>query len=131
MGNIVNALMLGSNGQHGYYLNELLEREKVDYLCISQNGNAMHGDVGNYEFGEKEIKEYQRPFIFHIAETSITQHYALFENHYPTSTGTLNILEAVKLHCPTTKGFHVRQRDAIQKQWGLQIDEQMPFDEVL
>jgi GDPmannose 4,6-dehydratase len=43
--------------------------------------------------------------LFHIAANSTTHHDALFENHETISTGTLNVLEAVRRHCTKAKVF--------------------------
>src|SRR5258706_5661682 len=47
----------------------------------------------------------QPKYIFHLAANSTTSHYALFDNHIAISTGTINILEAVKQVSPDTKVF--------------------------
>jgi GDPmannose 4,6-dehydratase len=44
-------------------------------------------------------------YVFHLAANSTTRHDALFENHETISTGTLNIFEAVKRHCPDARVF--------------------------
>jgi GDPmannose 4,6-dehydratase len=54
---------------------------------------------------EQLIKKYLPTYVFHVAAYSTTRHDALFENHETISTGTLNILEAVKIHSPETKVF--------------------------
>ena len=127
MGRITKAIIFGSNGQDGYYLSKLLERENIEFICISRKGNAVHGDVSDYGFVEGQIREYQPSHIFHFAAKSTTQHHALFENHQTICTGTLNILEAVKLYCPNAKVFI--SGSAMQfKNNGLPIDEQTPFE---
>jgi len=127
MAKLLKAMIFGSNGQDGYYLSKLFERKHIEFICISHKGNAIHGDVGNYDFVEKQIKEYQPSYIFHFAAQSTTEHFALFENHQTICTGTLNILEAVKLHCPKAKVFI--PGSALQfKNSGLPIDEQSSFE---
>ena len=105
----------------------MLNRENVEINCISRKGNAVHGDVSDYGFVERKIKEYQPSHIFHFAATSTTQHHALFENHQTICTGTLNILEALKLHCPNARVFI--SGSAMQfRNIGLPIDEQTAFE---
>src|SRR6202008_1963773 len=53
----------------------------------------------------KLIEEQKPDFIFHLAANSTTRHDALFENHATISTGSFNILEAVKNYSPQTKVF--------------------------
>lgn len=127
MGKLVKAMIFGSNGQDGYYLSKLFERKHIEFIRISRKGNAVHGDVGDYGFVEKQIKEYQPSYIFHFAAASTTEHLALFENHQTICTGTLNILEAVKIHCPNAKVFI--PGSAMQfKNNGLPIDEHASFE---
>ena len=101
----MKVIIIGSNGQDGFYLSKILERNKIDFLCISRSGNCINGDVGNYNFISKYIKEYQPSHIFNFAANSTTQHSVLFENHQTISTGTLNILESVRLNCINAKVF--------------------------
>lgn len=123
----LKAIIFGSNGQDGYYLSKLFERESIEFICVSRKGNCLSGDVGDYEFVEEQIRRYQPTLIFNFAAKSTTRHYALFENHQTICTGTLNILEAVRLHCPDAKVFI--SGSAMQfKNNGLPIDEQTPFE---
>ena len=95
-----------SNGQDGYYLNEICKRNKLDVIGISRSpviGNVV--DVSDYYFVENFIKSEKPEYIFHLAANSTTRHDALFENHETISTGTLNILESVKRHSPGSRVF--------------------------
>jgi GDPmannose 4,6-dehydratase len=65
----------------------------------------VRGDVSSYEQVEELVKKYSPSYIFHVAANSTTRHNALFENHETISTGTLNILEAARIHSPTAKIF--------------------------
>ncbi len=121
------AIIFGSNGQDGYYLRKLLEQKNIECICISRKGDSVHGDVSVYNFVERQIKDNQPSHIFHFAAKSSTQHHALFENHQTICTGTLNILEAVKLHCPLAKVFISGSAMQFQNN-GLPIDEQTPFE---
>jgi GDPmannose 4,6-dehydratase len=123
----LKAIIFGSNGQDGHYLSRLLERENIRILCISRNGESVIGDVRNYGFVEEQIKNYRPNYVFNFAARSTTQHNALFENHQTISTGTLNILESVRLYNPEGKVF--LSGSAMQfKNEELPIDEQTPFD---
>lgn len=120
------AIIFGANGQDGFYLNELLKLYSTEVIKVSRTGDYINGSVGDYNFVENLIKKYQPHFIFHFAANSTTSHNALFENHDSISTGTLNILECVKLHCPGTKVFI--SGSAMQfKNDGRPIDEHTPF----
>ena len=123
----MKAIIFGVNGQDGYYLTELLTLNKVDVIGVSPfDGVWIKGDVADFAFVEVLIKRYQPEYIFHFAAKSTTHHSALFDNHKAISTGTLNILESVKLHCPTSRVF--LSGSAMQfKNEGLPIDEKTPF----
>lgn len=101
----MRAIIFGANGQDGYYLSELCKLKGIEPIGISRSGNWLHGDVSNYEQVEQLIKKYQPAYVFHVAANSTTRHDALFENHATISTGTLNILEAVRLYSPSSKVF--------------------------
>ena len=99
------AIIFGANGQDGFYLDQLLKSKGVNVVGISRSGNWIHSDIGDYEEVIQLVREHQPHYIFHLAANSTTRHDVLFENHATISAGTLNILEAVKLHSPRTKVF--------------------------
>lgn len=102
----MKALIFGINGQDGFYLNQILKQEKVEVIGVSRsNENWVKGSVADYNLVSNLIKEHQPNYIFHLAANSTTKHVALFENHDSISTGTLNILESVKLFSPNTRVF--------------------------
>lgn len=121
------AIIFGSNGQDGYYLNRLFEREGIQSVCISRNGNVLHGDVTDYNFVEAQIKENHPAYIFNFAAHSTTDHRVLFENHATICNGTLNILEAARLHCPDARIF-IPGSGVQFKNDGTPINEQTPFE---
>lgn len=103
----MNAVIFGARGQDGYYLARLLADEGITSVSVSRaaGGDWLAGDVTDRALIERLLKEQQPDYIFHLAANSTTRHDALFENHATISTGTLNILEAVKTHSPQTKVF--------------------------
>lgn len=101
----MKAIIFGANGQDGYYLNELCNQEGIDVVGVSRTGHWINGDVSCFELVEQMVVKHKPAYVFHIAANSTTRHDALFENHQTISTGTLNILEAVKRHCPDAKVF--------------------------
>jgi GDPmannose 4,6-dehydratase len=101
----MSALIFGANGQDGFYLSELLNKQGVKVIGISKNGDFLRVDITSYEQIATLVKEQQPEYIFHLAANSTTRHDALFENHATISTGTFNILEAVKNFSPLTKVF--------------------------
>jgi GDPmannose 4,6-dehydratase len=102
----MKALIFGISGQDGYYLNELCNKKGIEVIGVSRSGgNWIKGNVADYTLVTGLVKTHQPDFIFHLAANSTTKHSALFENHETISTGTINILEAVKNYCPTSKVF--------------------------
>lgn len=101
----MNALIFGANGQDGCYLDALCKAKGIEPIGVSRSGNWTHADVSCYEQVEQLIARYAPTYIFHLAANSTTRHEALFDNHATISTGTLNILEAVKKHSPASKVF--------------------------
>lgn len=121
------AVIFGANGQDGFYLDKLLSQENIKVIKISRKGNNIIGNVADYGFVENILQQYQPGYVFHLAANSTTRHFALFENFESISRGTLNILEAVKLHSPQTKVF--LSGSAMQfRNTGKPIDEQTEFE---
>ncbi len=122
----MNALIFGSNGQDGRFLTDLLKKQNVEVKAISRTIGDIVGSVSDYKLVESSIKLFKPNYIFHFAANSTTKHDALFDNHKSISTGTINILEAVRLHCPTSRIFLCGS--AMQfKNDGLPINEETPF----
>jgi len=124
----MKAIIFGANGQDGQYLSQLLQNKKIKVIGVSRSGKQWtKGDVADLHFVESLIKQHNPDYIFHFAAISTTKHSALFDNHKAISTGTLNILESVKKHCPKCKVF--LSGSALQfKNKGLPIDEKTPFE---
>ena len=124
---MTNALIFGANGQDGYYLARLLEEKDVSVVGISRGGNWLHANIGDFYEVSAIIKQYKPAYIFHLAANSTTRHEAIFENHVTISSGTLNILEAVKLYSPDSKVF--LSGSGLQfKNMGSPIKESDPFE---
>src|SRR5450432_1944161 len=100
----VTAIIFGAGGQDGYYLTELLHEKGFAVKGISRKENSEY-DITNYSSVSNLIKDNQPDFVFHLAANSTTRHDALFENHETIATGTLHILEAVKVYSPHAKVF--------------------------
>ncbi len=124
---MITALIFGSNGQDGFYLNKLLSNNGIQVYNISRNNSDIIGDVSDFNFVKKIINEVKPNFIFHFAATSKTSHDFIFENHTSISLGTINILESVKLYSNNSKVFI--SGSALQfKNKGKPIDEFTEFD---
>ncbi len=98
-------IILGANGQDGYYLSKLYRKRGCNVLGISRTGNFFKGDVSSFKFVEGIIRRHKPNIVFHLAAQSKTHHDALFENHETIGTGTINILEAVSRWRPACKVF--------------------------
>lgn len=121
------AIIFGSNGQDGFYLNQLLTYSGIEVINVSRTNATICGTVSDYTFVQKIIKENLPDYIFHFAAKSSTKHQFLFENHETIATGTINILESVKLFAPSSRIFI--SGSAMQfKNDGMPIDETIEFD---
>lgn len=123
----MKALIFGANGQDGYYLRALLQEQGLAVIGASRSGDWVHADVASFGAVESLIEQHKPHFVFHLAANSTTRHSALFENHATICTGTLNILEAVKNHCPTSKVFLSGSGVQFRNQ-GIPISENDAFD---
>lgn len=123
----MKAIIFGASGQDGHYLIDLCKLKQIDPIGVSRSGNGVKGDVSNYEEVEQLIVEHKPAYIFHVAAKSTTRHDALFENHETISTGTLNILEAVKRHCPGARVFITGSGVQFENR-GLPISETDAFE---
>lgn len=100
-----SSIIFGSNGQDGYYLTKHLISLGLKVIGVSRSSGDIIGNVGNYNFVSGLIKNEVPDYIFHFAANSTTKHDVLFDNNESISTGTLNILEAVRNFSPHTKVF--------------------------
>ena len=98
-------IIFGSCGQDGVYLTRLLEKQGIEVIGIDRQNTTVVGDVSDYMFVKDMIALHKPEFIFHFAALSTTKHFALFENHKTIESGALNIMESVRIHCPSTKIF--------------------------
>jgi GDPmannose 4,6-dehydratase len=123
----VKAIIFGINGQDGKLLSSFLKKISIDVIGISRSSYGIIGDIVDFSFVKKIINDEKPEYIFHFAANSSTSHNTLFDNHNAISTGTINILEAVKIYSPYTKIF--LSGSALQfKNYGLPIDENSIFD---
>ncbi len=99
------AIIFGANGQDGYYLKTLLNSIGLNVISISRTKGDLIGSIGDFDFVSNVIKKNSPEFVFHFAANSSTNHDALFDNNESISNGTLNLLEAVRLHSKETKVF--------------------------
>lgn len=100
------ALIFGVSGQDGYYLTEACRSRGVEAVGVARSkGPWVRGDVSEYSVVERLVREHRPAYVFHLAARSTTRHEALFENHNAISTGTVNLLEAVRQHAPEARVF--------------------------
>jgi GDPmannose 4,6-dehydratase len=123
----MRALVFGANGQDGVYLCELLGQRGVESVGVSRSSANRAADVGCLADVESLVREILPDYVFHLAANSTTQHDALFENHVTIATGTLNILECVRRHCPDARVF-IAGSGLQFANTGAAIDEACPFE---
>lgn len=101
----MTAIIFGANGQDGFYLTGALTGKGYEVTGVSRSGGFITADISDFEAVKHLVNTYRPHYIFHLAANSTTAHEALFDNHKAISTGTVNILEAVKQVSPVTKVF--------------------------
>lgn len=100
------ALIFGAGGQDGNYLSALCKERDINPIgCSRSVGNWITGDIVDRDFVEKLVRDHRPAYIFQLAARSTTRHDALFENHAAIATGTLNVLEAARIHAPAARIF--------------------------
>lgn len=87
-----SAIITGSNGQDGYYLQELLKRQNVDAILVPR---ASGIDLANSATVDDLIASTRPDFIFHLAANSTVNHAAAQQNHEVIADGSFNLLESV------------------------------------
>lgn len=122
----MKALIFGVSGQDGFYLSRLLARESIEVVGVSRTTGDVKGDVAEFSFVDRLIQAHHPDYIFHFAAVSSTKHEAMFANHAAISTGTLNILEATRIHAPQAKVFLTGSAMQFLND-GSPISEQSPF----
>jgi GDPmannose 4,6-dehydratase len=123
----MNTLIFGGNGQDGLYMQRLLRQRGETCIAVHRSGvGETEADIVDYAVVERLLRIHKPARIFHFAANSTTRHSALFENHATISTGTLNILEAVKAQGLQSKVFITGSGVQFLNQ-GLPISEADPF----
>ena len=98
------AIIFGSNGQDGIYLDKLLSSKNIKVLKVSRKLSDLNGDISDFFFVNKIIKELKPNFIFHLAAISSVSHDYIIDNNDAIIRGTINILESLnknKINCKT------------------------------
>jgi GDPmannose 4,6-dehydratase len=90
-------MIFGSNGQDGRLMSKLYD----NVIGLSHKDC----DVSDYNRISHVINDIKPDIIYNFAARSSTKHSVTFENHTTITTGTLNILEAIKTYSPKTKVF--------------------------
>jgi GDPmannose 4,6-dehydratase len=97
----MTAIIFGAKGQDGIYLTALLTGNGYKVIGINRDGIK----ISDLQAVTDLVKKEQPRYIFHLAANSTTRIEAWQENHETICTGSLNILEAVRLYSPATKVF--------------------------
>ncbi len=125
---MAKAIIFGITGQDGFYLKELLQKCRIEVIGVSRSSTEHTiGNVWDCSFVSQLIKNTQPAYVFHLSANSTTRHEALWDNHKEISTGTLCILEAIRLFAPTAKVF-ISGSGAQFKNDGTAINENTSFE---
>ena len=101
----MTAIIIGANGQDGFYLNQLLLNKGIKVVGVSRSGEFLRTDITDFNAVKDLLELHQPDYIFHLAANSTTGHHAIFDNHNAISTGVINILEASLRVSPKSKIF--------------------------
>ena len=123
----MTALIIGANGQDGFYLTKLLKDQGISVVGVSRTGNFLRTDISQLNQALDLIRSHNPTYIFHLAANSTTRHDVWQENHEIICTGTLNILEALKQLGSDAKIF-ISGSGLQFKNQGRPISETDPFD---
>lgn len=122
------ALIFGAAGQDGHYLANLCRERGIAAVgCSRSPGAWIQGDVADRRFVDALVREQRPAYIFQLAARSTTRHEALFDNHAAISNGTINVLEAARLHAPEARIF-LPGSGVMFKNEGHPISERDPFE---
>lgn len=101
----MKAIIFGIEGQDGYYLNSLLERNGVRVTGIGRKITEADIDISRIDDVRSLVRRVEPDYIFQLAANSTTSHEAVIENHLTIATGALNVLETVYRECKGCKVF--------------------------
>lgn len=101
----MTAIIFGASGQDGFYLKALLQKNNINVIGVARSEGFLKVDLTSFNDVSAFIQKFTPDFIFHFAANSTTSHEAWQENHDTISTGSINILEAVKQFAPGCKVF--------------------------
>ena len=100
-----SVLIFGAGGQDGFYLSSLCKHMGANVFQFSRKKGDIVGNVCNYQLVSKTIANLKPNYIINFAACSSVKHEYILKNHDTITTGSLNILEAVKIHSPHSKVF--------------------------
>jgi GDPmannose 4,6-dehydratase len=83
----------------------MLRARKMDVVGVSRSDGDVRGSIADGALVDGLVRTRRPSHVFHLAANSTVSHDALFENHDSISTGTLNVLEAVRRHTPEARVF--------------------------
>ena len=94
----MKAIIFGITGQDGYYLEQLLEKNKIKVFGTSSKKSKSNDfiDLSNFKKVFEYIESITPDYIFCFSAISKTTHSEILENHKIINNGTLNILESIR-----------------------------------
>jgi GDPmannose 4,6-dehydratase len=138
---VKTALIIGAFGQDGKILTELLEQEGYSIIKIGRNSLALVGPnsvsqdfrIESQEDVDKLIERTKPSEVYYLAATHGSAEQVakndsqLFRNSYDVHViGILNVLHAIKKHCPDTRTFYASSSLIFGDQFGV-INEKTEF----
>ncbi len=120
-------LILGSTGQLGRYLGEILAGGGEEVVGVSTSSRPLSCDVRDPAQVEALVARFRPDFLVNLAARSTTRREDVFLHHETIVRGSLNVLEAVRRRSPETRLFLAGSGLQFANR-GLPIDERTPFE---
>lgn len=120
----MRAIVTGSNGQDGRYLQELLRFYNVEPVLIPSDSGV---DLANRFVVQDLVDSTQPDFIFHLAAKSTTSQVFAAANHEIIAQGAFNLLDAALKFAPNCRVFIAGSAYQF-KNTGEAIKETDPWD---
>lgn len=122
----MHVIITGAAGQDSWYLQFLLKSLGLEFSLVGVAPPHESCSIGNFEHVCNLIRTTKPSHIFHFAAKSSARHEHLFSNHTALVTGTMNLLEACRLHAPETRIFLCGSGLQFENT-GISISEDAPF----
>jgi GDPmannose 4,6-dehydratase len=120
----MKAIITGSNGQDGWYLEKLLRHYRVEPIPIPSDSYI---DLNSGPIVQSFVDNVQPDFVFHLAAKSTVSHNSSVANHHIISNGSFNLLDAAHRFARNCRVFLAGSAYQFKNE-GKPISETDPWD---